>query len=229
MIQHTLFSPDARSEDDRLLDSILPLAHKWLDASVPERERIHNTLQAIALDFLDGFFVPLTAQSSRTHRLSNALTPPSASNMSTSRASRWPAPPISPPRCQPLCCRRPPRQRSLPTSTKTQSPADTPTNALMLATKIHSEFDRLRYYIDRVPGSAHTNEFKRTRDAVPLLPGLYPASGCVMLRNNEPERTQLADLPCPRLLRLHAACCKMMEMAGAAGYVETVLDDMERL
>lgn len=81
------FSPDATRNDDRLLDSIFSLAHKWLNASVPERERIHNTLQAIALDFSDGFFVPLTAQSSCTHRLSNALTPPSASNISPSQGT----------------------------------------------------------------------------------------------------------------------------------------------
>lgn len=289
MILHGLFSPDATSDGDRLLDSILPLAHKWLDASNPERQRIHKTLQAIALDFVDAFFVPLIAHSSCTHVLSNVLTPPSASNISPSQGT-----PVRLGSLRHLCLLRDANRcvvsghldnqaynkaRKLghrhPRGTYTvvtqaahiiphslnsvTSPSasladtknfvwqilnmfqpgtsthlegaliDTPANALMLATEIHNEFGRLRCYFDAVLGSAHTYEFKTTRDAAPLLPGLYPHSGRVTFRNNEPEGKQLADLPCPRLLGLHAACCKMMEMAGAAEYVDKVLDDMERM
>lgn len=62
------------------------------------------------------------------------------------------------------------------------------------------------------------------------MPGFYPPPGArVTFRNHEPEGRQLADLPCPRLLKLHAACCKVMEMAGAADYVECVLDDLSRI
>lgn len=289
MILHGLFSPNATGEDDRLLDSILPLAHKWLDAGIPERERIHSTLLVIARDFIDGFFIPLTAQSSCTHNLSNILTPPIGSNVSPLQGT-----PVRLGTLRHLCLlrdanrcvvsghldshayqqarklgHRHPRGTytvvaqaahiiphslnsvaspgaSLPhtksfvwqilnmfqpgTSMQLEGALiDTPANALMLATEIHNEFGRLRCYFEMIPGSAHTYEFKTTRDAVPLLPGLYPASGCVMFRNHEPEGKQLADLPCPKLLGLHAACCKMMEMAGAAEYVDAVLDDMERM
>lgn len=87
MILHGLFSPDAISPDDRRLDAILPLARKWFDASDSDRQRIRRTLEAIALDFLDGFFVTLTAQSTCTTSISNILTPPSASNIGPSQGT----------------------------------------------------------------------------------------------------------------------------------------------
>lgn len=291
MILHGLFSPDATNADDRLLDSILPLARtSWLNATDTDREKIHRTLQTIALDFLDGFFLPLTARSCPTTSVSNVLTPPSASNIGPSQGT-----PFRLGGLRYLCLLRDDKRcvvsghldknayneariggyqhprgtyavvteaahimphslnsvssvgDSLPptkgfvwqilnmflpgTSTALEgSLIDTPANAILLATEIHDEFGRLRCYFDEVAGSANTYEFQTTRAAAPLLPGFYPAPGTLItFRNNEPEGRQLADLPSPRLLKLHAACCKMLEMAGAADYVDRVLDDMERM
>ncbi|KAL0634475.1 hypothetical protein Q9L58_006564 [Maublancomyces gigas] len=106
---------------------------------------------------------------------------------------------------------------------------DTPANALMLASEIHDEFGKLRCYFEEVEDTPHTYVFKTTRDAAPLLPGFYPLNGRITFVNHEPEGQPLSDLPCGRLLKLHAACCKMMEMAGAAEYVDQVLDDLDRM
>jgi len=35
------------------------------------------------------------------------------------------------------------------------------------------------------------------------------------------------DLPDPRYLRMHAACCRVARLSGAAGYVEDILDDLD--
>lgn len=47
--------------------------------------------------------------------------------------------------------------------------------------------------------------------------------------NHKRAGTSWADLPSARLLKPHAASCKMMEMAGAAEYVKYLVRDLARL
>lgn len=104
---------------------------------------------------------------------------------------------------------------------------DAPANAMILATELHHEFGKLRCYLDEVaPG---TYVFRRTRFASALSPAANPKAERITFRNHEPHGTRWADLPSARLLRLHAACCKMMEMAAVADYVAAVVDDLDRL
>lgn len=105
---------------------------------------------------------------------------------------------------------------------------DSPANAMLLATELHDEFGRLRCYMDGLPGRPNTYAVKMVRGATELIPALVPRP-VVTLVNHEATGTEHADLPLPRLLKLHAACCKMMEMAAAAGYVEHLLDEMEEM
>lgn len=106
---------------------------------------------------------------------------------------------------------------------------DSPANAMILVTDIHDEFGKLRCYFEEVRGYPDSYRFVTTMGAVELPPVMYPKSEVVTFVNHEPEGTRLADLPSRGLLKLHAACCKMMEMAGAAEYVEDVLEDVERM
>lgn len=91
---------------------------------------------------------------------------------------------------------------------------------------------------DQIPDSApcyfeevapNTYTFCRTRHAAILPPILDPKAERISFKNHEPAGTRWADLPSTRLLRLHVACYKLMDMAGAAEYVEFVIRDLERL
>lgn len=103
---------------------------------------------------------------------------------------------------------------------------DAPSNAMILATELHDEFGKLRCYLDEVGPNSYV--FRKTRDAAVLSPAANPMPR-ITFRNHEPEGSVWADLPSPRLLKLHAACCKMMDLAGAAEYVEYLIDELERM
>lgn len=99
-------------------------------------------------------------------------------------------------------------------------------NTVVLAAELRDEFMKFHCYMEEVPRRSNTHVVKTTRDAI--LP-ILRLKEQVTPENHEPARVERAELPCPHLLRLHAACCKMMEMAAAAGYVETVLYEMDQL
>lgn len=104
---------------------------------------------------------------------------------------------------------------------------DAPSNAMILAAELHQQFGQLQCYLDEVAPDTYT--FRRTKHAATLAPSADPKAERITFVNHEPVGTRWADLPSARLLKLHAACCKMMEMAGAAEYVEYVVRDLERL
>lgn len=104
---------------------------------------------------------------------------------------------------------------------------DRPSNAMILATELHHEFGKLRCYLDEVAPNVYS--FRRTRFASALSPAANPKAEFITFQNHEPNGTNWADLPSARLLKLHAACCKMMEMAGAAGYVDAVIRNLDRM
>ncbi|KAL0630826.1 hypothetical protein Q9L58_010318 [Maublancomyces gigas] len=106
---------------------------------------------------------------------------------------------------------------------------DNPCNALLLAHDLHREFGKLHVYLEEVPDEPHSYCFKRTRGARRLRRDFNPKSEVLTFANCEHGGLPLAPLPSRRLLKLHAACCRMLEMAGAAEYVENLLDDFEEL
>lgn len=286
MILHGLFLSDRTTPDDRALLTILPLARAWLNPD-HDHQPTYRILETIATDFLEGFFVPLTAQTGCTPHVSEVLTAPSASDVALTQGT-----PVRLRNLRTLCLLRDgnrcvisgnydkgfhTRARKLgelprgtfgvqtqaahiiPHSLNSVAPGDTlsrpktfvwqilnmflpglstilegslidtPANAMILASDIHDEFGKLLCYLEEVPDCPNCYTFKTTSGAAELLPGLYPKTEVITLVNHEPEGTRVADLPSACLLKLHAACCKMMEMAGAGEYVERVLEDMERM
>lgn len=287
IILHGLFLSSQTTPDDRRLSSILPLARAWLDPG-HDHQPTFRILETIAADFLDGFFVPLTAQANCTPHVSGILTAPSASDVAPTQGT-----PNRLRGLRALCLLRDgnrcvisgnfdkgfhTRARKLgelPRGTfgmQTQaahiiphslnavatagdplsrpqtfvwqilnmfvpglstmlegSLIDSPANAMILVSDIHDEFGKLRCYLEEIPGSANSYTFKTTTGAVELPPVMYPKTEVITFVNYEPEGTRMAELPSQCLLKLHAACCKMMEMAGAGEYVERVLEDMERM
>lgn len=288
MILHGLFSSDKISPEDRTFRAILPLARTWVTKTETERQTTFRILETIATDFLLGFFVPLTAQSSRTPRVSGILTAGAPNDLSRTQGT-----PHRLRGLRQICLLRDAnrcvvtghldkeifnraQRRGRPQtetgnfgvqtqaahiiphslnvvstlgdrlstgksfvwqilnmfdpgiSTVLEGPLiDTPANAMILATELHDEFGRLRCYFDELaPG---TYRFRKTRYATSLSPAADPKADRITFANHEPAGTALADLPSARLLKIHAACCKMMEMAGAADFVESVIDDLERM
>lgn len=105
---------------------------------------------------------------------------------------------------------------------------DTPANALMLISELHDRFGKLECYLEA--GTApNSYTFHTVRGAIPLPAYATPPPGPIVFANNERAGTTLADLPSPRLLAIHRACCMMLSMSGAAEYVENLLDDTETL
>lgn len=114
-------------------------------------------------------------------------------------------------------------------STLCGSLIDTPANAMMLGADLHDRFSRLQCYLEAQPSRGpNTCMFHTTRGPMPLPPSLAPAASHIVFRNHERTGT-LADLPSPRLLALHRACCLMLAMSGAAEYVESLVRDTENL
>lgn len=107
---------------------------------------------------------------------------------------------------------------------------DTPMNAMMLAAELHDRFGNLQCYLQEAPTvGENTYTFHTTRGASTLDPAFAPAASHIVFTNHERGGAAPADLPSPRLLALHRACCLMLSMSGAAEYVENLLDDTEAL
>lgn len=107
---------------------------------------------------------------------------------------------------------------------------DMPTNAMMLVSDLHDWFGRLQCYLEPAPSHGpHAYTFHTVRGALPLDPYFAPASPHIVFSNHERDGAVLSDLPSPRLLAIHRACCMMLSMSGAAGYVESLLRDTENL
>lgn len=287
IILHGLFSRELTATFDRTLEAILPRARRWPFLTPDQRQHIFATLVAIAVDFLEGFFAPLTAQGQCTPSVSTRLTPSARFSASQSQGT-----PSRLHNLRRLCLlrdghrcvmtgffdkefltrERKARRRQpaafgarveaahiIPHSLNAiaapgaplheakhfiwqimnmfdpgvsrvleGSAIDSPANAMLLASELHDEFGRLRCYMEELPGRPNMYAVKTVRGATALPPGFAPRP-IVTLRNHELEGTEHAYLPLPRLLKIHAACCKMMQMAAAAEYVESLWDEMEEL
>lgn len=107
---------------------------------------------------------------------------------------------------------------------------DSPANAMMLIPELHDRFGRLQCYLQEVPDVPYSYTFHSTRGAVALHPTDDPAGRHIVFANHERDLTvPVAQLPNPRFLRIHRACCMILSMSGAAGYVEKLVRDTETL
>lgn len=106
---------------------------------------------------------------------------------------------------------------------------DAPNNALLLQADLHDEFGKLHLYFDPIQAAPNSYHVRTTRRAAlpPFL--LAPGSAPVVTFANHEAGVTRSVLRCPRLLKLHMACCTMVEVARAAEYVQRFLDDIDEL
>lgn len=268
------------------LRCIIPRARTWRSFTRDQKEQVYRTLTALAADFLEGFFVPLKAQSHCAPIVSRLITPTAWTEINLEQGT-----PRQVSDLRSLCLARdghrcvvtrkydrkylnayrnctgraalnigigtrvahiiphplnplsvnatdlhPSKQmvwRILNlfdpgiSDTLSGTTMDTPMNAMIMASKLHDRFVNLQCYLQEAPG-LNTYTFHTTRYASPLDPAFVPAATQIVFQNNERDGSP-ADLPSPRLLALHRACCLMLSISGATGYVENLLDDTETL
>ncbi|KAI9065041.1 hypothetical protein FKP32DRAFT_1675063 [Trametes sanguinea] len=94
-------------------------------------------------------------------------------------------------------------------------------NILTLDTRIHRMFDTFKIWFEAVEGQPHCY-------AIALAPGLGRPPFI-------PKRVQFVShrpglpLPSPRYLELHAACCRIAHLSGAAEYLDLYYSQMDDL
>jgi len=90
-------------------------------------------------------------------------------------------------------------------------------NILTLDVSLHTNFDRLDLWLEVDPAQAHTYRICGLQNVIRDLPAT------VTFTSQHPSY----ELPDPRYLKMHAACCRVAHMSGAAGYVADILDDLD--
>lgn len=108
------------------------------------------------------------------------------------------------------------------------------TNILTLDHHLHSCFDRLvlwleadnvswdysyRLYGDLKPFQTKEHTY-RICSSIDLIIGGLPDTVTFTKHAD-------FDLPDPRYLKMHAACCRVAHMSGAAGYLNDIMDDLD--
>ncbi|KAI0363225.1 hypothetical protein BV20DRAFT_907939, partial [Pilatotrama ljubarskyi] len=94
-------------------------------------------------------------------------------------------------------------------------------NIMTLDLPIHMRFDDLKVWFDAVPDQPHCYNV------------CHPPRTASIFVATLPRRVQFvshrADLPVPnpRYLNVHATCCRIAHMSGAADYIDRILRDME--
>jgi len=91
-------------------------------------------------------------------------------------------------------------------------------NILTMANLLHTSFDQLDLWLEAVPGQPNTYLVRAAHD---ILSRELPIS--VTFQSQHPD----LELPDPRYLEMHAACCRVAHMSGAAGYLDDILDDLD--
>ncbi|PIL28033.1 hypothetical protein GSI_09884 [Ganoderma sinense ZZ0214-1] len=103
-------------------------------------------------------------------------------------------------------------------------------NVMTLDMVVHERFDDLRLWLEEVPDKLKPtfNYQRQQRDCyyVRLAEPLTHRS------TGMPERVQFVahsdhPLPSPRFLQIHAACCRVAHLAGAAEHLDEILDEGE--
>ncbi|KAI0719731.1 hypothetical protein C8T65DRAFT_634937 [Cerioporus squamosus] len=99
-------------------------------------------------------------------------------------------------------------------------------NVLTLSHMLHVVFDKLGLWLEEVPGKPHTYRVK-------FAPRYAHVARCV------PEEVRFVahahedglELPLPsrKYLRIHAACCRVAHLSGAAAYVDAIEREREEL
>ncbi|TCD65553.1 hypothetical protein EIP91_002517 [Steccherinum ochraceum] len=96
-------------------------------------------------------------------------------------------------------------------------------NILTLTTTLHNKFDDLKLWFESSESTTQTNEHTVcVRDEE--LRDLYGIPTTVQFRSHRDG----LELPSKWYLDLHAVCCKLAKMSGAAGYLDQLDEDRDR-
>ncbi|KAF8532782.1 hypothetical protein BDD12DRAFT_764950 [Trichophaea hybrida] len=101
---------------------------------------------------------------------------------------------------------------------------DRPYNGITMIHQCYRLFGRLKLDFEEVPGKEHTYIVHTTRGTLPIP---YEPPKEICFRNNDPNVS--CSLPSRSLLRVHAACCKILGASGAAEYVDKILRDRDEI
>ncbi|KAF8241771.1 hypothetical protein K440DRAFT_665151 [Wilcoxina mikolae CBS 423.85] len=100
---------------------------------------------------------------------------------------------------------------------------DHPHNAFLLHSELHLYFGQLLWWFEEVPDELNTYTTHTARRFPPTMLQRYLGKRVIFTSRggiNPPDR---------RLLRLHAACARILDMSGAAEYVEQLQREAEEL
>lgn len=98
---------------------------------------------------------------------------------------------------------------------------DRPTNALTLSRGLHQAFGNLEIYFEAEAGFQNRYTIKAVEPLIRRQPKLPVTRDLFITTNHN------IDIPLPRLLAIHRACCLIMHASGAGEYIDKLLDDME--
>ncbi|KII85756.1 hypothetical protein PLICRDRAFT_178085 [Plicaturopsis crispa FD-325 SS-3] len=106
-------------------------------------------------------------------------------------------------------------------------------NILTLDASVHDLLDNLNLWLEKVSGQDHTYY---VRTYPPRLRTGYSIPETVHFTVHDTDvpgfprpYVEHLPLPSPRYLELHAACCKVAHMSGAAEYLDEVMRDIESI
>ncbi|CDO78046.1 hypothetical protein BN946_scf184724.g10 [Trametes cinnabarina] len=97
-------------------------------------------------------------------------------------------------------------------------------NIMTLETIVHEQFDRLNLWFQEIDGQENTYKVVLA-PAAGNLPTVVPIPDQVTFVSHRPE----LPLPSPKYLRIHAACCRIAHLSGAAEHLDLIFRDMEEL
>jgi len=92
-------------------------------------------------------------------------------------------------------------------------------NIVTLDHFLHTQFDRLALWLEADDTQRHVYRICPTDDDI--IRGLPNVVTFVSYHAN-------LELPDPRYIKMHAACCRVAHMSGAAGYMDDIVDDLDK-
>ncbi|KAI0351275.1 hypothetical protein OH77DRAFT_1429787 [Trametes cingulata] len=96
-------------------------------------------------------------------------------------------------------------------------------NIMTLDVIVRDTFDQMDLWFEPVNDQEHTYKIVLAARVQRLAEGIVPQE--VTFTSHHPE----LPLPSPKYLRIHAACCRIAHMSGAAEYLDLVLHELEEM
>ncbi|KAI9825388.1 MAG: hypothetical protein M1832_001118 [Thelocarpon impressellum] len=108
---------------------------------------------------------------------------------------------------------------------------DRPYNALTLSALAHKYFGQLKIYFETVDDGTSTASSPTPHHysikAVNPERSMFQVMGLPVRRTLLEAHERNIDMPSPRLLRIHRACCLVAHLSGAGAYIERILRDRD--